>query len=200
MIKSNSVLPFCASFLLAIGFGLVFSACQKPESTGTQVPLKVDEPKVDPVKRGGYLVKVGACNDCHTPFKVGPNGPEPDMSRMLSGHPETMIMPTPPDLKNGLWNYAGAATNTAYAGPWGISYASNLTPDQNTGLGIWNEELFIKAIRTGKHFGTSRPIQPPMPWQSYGQMTDEDLKAIFSYLRSIPPITNHVPDYVPPAD
>jgi len=54
-------------------------------------------------------------------------------------------------------------------------------------------------MRTGKHFGTSRDIQPPMPWPWIGQATDEDLKAIYAYLRTVPPIVNHVPDYQEPA-
>ncbi len=85
-------------------------------------------------------------------------------------------------------------TFTAWAGPWGISYTANLTPDQNTGLGIWTEDMFIKAIREGKHMGTSRPILPPMPWPAFRNYSDDDLKAIFAYLKSIPPIANHVPD------
>jgi hypothetical protein len=92
----------------------------------------------------------------------------------------------------------GNSTNTAFAGPWGISYASNLTPDPNTGIGIWTEEIFVKTMRTGRHMGTSRPLQPPMPWPSYSHMTDEDLKAVFAYLRSIPAIANRVPEYQEP--
>jgi hypothetical protein len=151
------------------------------------------------VERGKYLVTIMVCNDCHTPYKMGPNGPEPDMTRMLSGHPEGMKLPSPPK-PSGPW-IATAVPNSAWAGPWGISYAINLTPDKNTGIGggVWSEEVFVKAIKTGKHLGTSRPIQPPMPWPAYGQATDEDLKAIFAYLKSIPPIVNHVPDYEPPA-
>ena len=145
------------------------------------------------VKRGHYLVTILACNDCHTPFKMGPNGPEPDMTRMLSGHPEAMKLPKAP-AATGPWLWFGAATNTAYAGPWGVSYAANLTPDQNTGLGIWTEDMFVKALRTGKHMATSREILPPMPWPSYGKMTDADLKSVYAYLRTIKPITNHVPD------
>ena len=91
-----------------------------------------------------------------------------------------------------------AATGTAFAGPWGVTYAANLTPDENSGLGIWTEEMFLAALKTGKHMGTSREIQPPMPWYSYSQMTDEDLRAIFAYLKSIPALPNHVPDYQPP--
>jgi hypothetical protein len=79
-----------------------------------------------------------------------------------------------------------------------MTYSVNLTPDKNTGLGIWTEDMFVKAIKTGKHMGTSRDIQPPMPWQDYRNATDEDLKAVFAYLRSVPPIVNRVPDYEPP--
>jgi hypothetical protein len=81
-----------------------------------------------------------------------------------------------------------------------VTYASNLTPDKNTGLGIWDERMFVKTIRTGRHWGEGRPIQPPMPWQGYAKMTDEDLKAVFAYLGSIPPVRNNVPDYVAPGE
>jgi mono/diheme cytochrome c family protein len=145
------------------------------------------------VERGKYLVSVVGCNDCHTPFKLGPKGPEPDMSRFLSGHPEQMGA-LPPAKAQGAWLWAGAATNTAFSGPWGISYAANLTPDQNTGLGIWTEEMFVNALRTGRHMGTSREILPPMPWPALRNASDEDLKSMFAYLRTIKPIVNHVPD------
>ena len=151
------------------------------------------------VARGEYMVTIGGCNDCHTPLKMGPNGPEPDMSRMLSGHPESLKMTPPPALPaNSPWMVTSTGTNTAHAGPWGISYTMNLTPDTNTGIGFWTEDMFIKTIRTGKHFGTGRPINPPMPWFNYAKMTDEDLKAVYAYLRTIPPIVNHVPAYEPP--
>jgi hypothetical protein len=152
--------------------------------------------KSDAVRRGEYLVTVIGCNDCHTPLKLGPNGPEPDLNRFLSGHPEQMGA-LPAASRQGPWLWSGAATNTAFAGPWGISYAANLTPDQNTGLGIWTEEVFLKAIRTGRHMGTSREILPPMPWPAFRNATDADLKAIYTYLRTIKPIVNHVPDAQP---
>jgi hypothetical protein len=152
----------------------------------------------DAVKRGEYLVSVVGCNDCHTPLKMGPQGPEPDMTRFLSGHPE-QVGPLPAASAQGPWLWAGAATNTAFAGPWGVSYAANLTPDRNTGLGIWDEKMFMTAIRTGRHMGTSRPIMPPMPWPAFRNASDDDLKAIYAYLKSIKPITNHVPDVQPAA-
>jgi len=148
-------------------------------------------------ERGRYLVSIMGCHDCHTPFKMGPTGPEPDLARALTGHPEEFALTAPPQLE-GSWMTAGAATNTAFYGPWGVSYAANLTPDQNTGLGIWTEDMFVRAIRTGKHMGVSRPIMPPMPWPVFRNASDEDLKSIFAYLRTIPAITNHVPAYQEP--
>jgi hypothetical protein len=149
-----------------------------------------------PVERGKYLVSIMGCNDCHTPMRMGPTGPEHDTTRFLSGHPEQVGSLTAPALE-GAWLSASSATNTAFAGPWGVSYAANLTPDQNTGLGIWTEDMFVKAIRTGRHMGVSREIMPPMPWQAFRHANDEDLKAIYAYLRSVKPIVNHVPDVQP---
>lgn len=152
----------------------------------------------DPVARGAYLVTIGGCNDCHTPWVMGANGPEPDMTRMLSGHPADLEMPPAPAAL-GPWLWNGAGTNTAFAGPWGVSFAANLTPEENTGTGIWTEEIFINTIRSGRHWGQSRPLLPPMPWFNYAKMTDEDLAAVYAYLRTIPPIHNPVPLPLPPA-
>jgi mono/diheme cytochrome c family protein len=149
------------------------------------------------IKRGEHLVLTSACNDCHTPFKMGPQGPEPDMSRMLSGHPEDAKVPPPPAAQ-GPWIAAIYATNTAWAGPWGVSFTANLTPD-DTGLGKWTFENFKQAIRTGRHMGRGRPILPPMPYPMYRNFTDEEFSAIYAYLRSIPAVKNRVPDPLPPA-
>jgi mono/diheme cytochrome c family protein len=150
------------------------------------------------VARGAYLVKTIGCSDCHTPMKMGANGPEPDLDRFLSGHPE-QLGPMAPAKLDGPWMMAAAPTMTAWSGPWGVSYTANLTPDQNTGLGIWTEQMFVTALRTGRHMGVSRPIMPPMPWPAFRNASDDDLKAIYAYLRTIKPIVNHVPDYQPPA-
>jgi hypothetical protein len=119
---------------------------------------------------------------------------------MLSGHPESLKMPQPPTLPEGPWQWVGGATNTAFAGPWGVSFAFNLTPDQNTGLGIWTEDMFIRAIRTGRHMGTSRPIMPPMPWPAFRNLNDDDLKSVYAYLRSIPAVRNQVPTALDPEE
>jgi mono/diheme cytochrome c family protein len=203
--KSLKMLAPTAALLLALG------ACSPatsedaapqpaaPAASATAAPQTATAAAGDQVARGQYLVTIAACNDCHTPFKMGPQGPEPDMERMLSGHPDHLQITVPAAMGEGPWMMAGDTTNTAFSGPWGVSFAANLTPDENTGMGIWTEEQFVGALRTGKHWGQSRPILPPMPWPAYGQMTDEDLAAVFAYLRTIPPIVNRVPEPLPPA-
>jgi mono/diheme cytochrome c family protein len=151
------------------------------------------------VARGKYLVSTSGCHDCHTPFKPGPNGAEPDMTRALSGHPEALTMPPAPALPPGPWLVTMAATNTAFAGPWGVSFTANLTPDADTGLGQWTLKDFMSTIRTGRHMGRGRPVLPPMPIPVYNNFTDTDLEAVYAYLRSIPPIKNRVPEPLPPA-
>jgi hypothetical protein len=149
------------------------------------------------VALGEHLVKTSGCHDCHTPWKMGANGPEPDMTRALSGHPEAMKLPAPPSAV-GPWVTSVAATNTAWSGPWGISFTANLTPDKETGTGAWTKQAFIQTIRTGRHLGRGRPLLPPMPVLAYNNFSDEELGAIFSYLQSIPAIKNRVPAPVPP--
>ena len=120
---------------------------------------------------------------------------------MLSGHPEGTKVAAPfRPAPRSPWTVATNDDFTAWSGPWGVSFTANLTSDTNTGLrsGVWTEELFIKALRTGKHVGTSRDILPPMPWQGFAQLSDDDLKAIWAYLGTIPAINNHVPDPIPP--
>ena len=153
---------------------------------------------LEQIKRGEHLVKVGLCADCHTPKKMGPNGPEEDVSRMLSGHPASEVMPGSPGMA-GPWAIAVAGDLTAWSGPWGVTFTRNLTPDKKTGLGDWTEQNFIDTIRTGKKLGKGRPILPPMPIPGINNYSDDELKAIFAYLQSLPPISNAVPEPIPPA-
>lgn len=152
----------------------------------------------DRIARGKYLVSTSGCHDCHTPWKMGEKGPEPDMTRALSGHPEGMALPPPPKAE-GPWLMTATASNTAWAGPWGISFTANLTPDPETGLGKWTQRNFTETIRTGRHMGRGRQILPPMPIPVYRNFTDADLEAIFGYLQSLPAIRNRVPEPLPPA-
>ena len=151
------------------------------------------------VKRGKYLVSITGCDNCHTPHQGGPEGFEPDPGLRLSGHPGAVDIPDPEYLASP-WGWMGAETNTAFADPWGISFAANLTPDESTGLGNWTEEMFMESMKSGLHIGTNRLIMPPMPWRSYAAMTEEDLIAVFAYLKTLPPIENLVPDYEPSSE
>jgi mono/diheme cytochrome c family protein len=152
------------------------------------------------IKRGEYLVSYGGCNDCHTPKIITPKGPEPDPNTLLSGHLSAEKLPEVPSGIIGTEKWGALTTNdmTAWVGPWGVSFAANLTPDNRTGLGGWTEELFIKTMRTGRHLGVGREILPPMPWYTLAALTDGDLNAIFAYLHSIKPIENEVPQPIPP--
>jgi mono/diheme cytochrome c family protein len=150
------------------------------------------------IERGRYLVTTSGCHDCHTPLAMGPNGPAPDMARALSGHPASLQMPPAPKLPPGPWGVTVSATNTAWAGPWGVSFTANLTPDAETGLGNWTRQNFIDTIRNGRHMGAGRPLLPPMPAPVYANLTDEDLGAIHTYLRTVPAISNKVPAPLPP--
>lgn len=158
-----------------------------------------DDPVATKIARGKYLVSTSGCHDCHTPFKMGPKGPEPDMSRALSGHPEGLVMPPAPKLPDGPWLVTSAATNTAHAGPWGVSFTANLTPDAETGLGDWTQRDFMQTIRTGRHMGRGRAVLPPMPIPVYNNFSDEDLASIYAYLRTVPAIRNRVPEPWAPA-
>lgn len=150
------------------------------------------------VERGKYLVTLGGCHDCHTPKLPGPDGaPVFDTKRLLSGHPADLPPPSwsPSDLQQ---NNVAVTTNgglTAWAGPWGVSFAINLTPDKETGIAEWSDDMFIKVARTGKHQGqpNGRDILPPMPWFNMKDLSDDDLKAMWAYLKSIPPVKNQVP-------
>ncbi|MBK7445936.1 MAG: c-type cytochrome [Ignavibacteria bacterium] len=151
------------------------------------------------IKWGEHLVTIGGCNDCHTPKKMTPQGPVPDESLMLSGHPEKMPAP---DVDRKEMESKGLIVTqdlTAWVGPWGISFAANITPDA-TGIGSWQESNFITALREGKFKGmtSARNLLPPMPWQLFKEMSDDEIKAIFAYLKSIKPVKNIVPQPEPP--
>jgi len=178
---------------LVVVFAQATPAASSPSTSAAPVVATAAD-----VERGRYLVTVTGCNDCHTPLTMGPAGPEPDMTRMLSGHPQSMTLPPAPTLPAGPWLVTIADTNTAWSGPWGVSYTANLTPDPDTGLGRWTARNFRDTLRTGRHLGRGRPILPPMPIPMYRHLTDADMDAMFAYLRTIPAISNRVPEPLPP--
>lgn len=191
---------------IAIGVGAILvtgAAFELMQVDAAVDPAKAPEATGDKelVQRGQYLVALGGCNDCHTPKKMTENGPVPDADRVLSGFPSDKKLPEVPKNVIGPGRWGGIASDdlTAWVGPWGISFAANLTPDKETGLGSWTPEKFIQAMRTGRHEGDGRPILPPMPWYGLAPLNETDLRSIFAYLGSLTPVKNKVPDPVPPA-
>jgi len=191
MRRSRSAPTLCAIAVVVAGTAVSSAACNQP--SGSAVP------KLDPVKRGETLVHAGACNDCHTPMKLDEKlgMPVPQMDRMLSGHPEGAPDPAT-TLAEGDQAVIGP-TFTSFRLPFGVVYSANITPDAETGIGAWTEQQFIATMRTGQHMGVrGRPVLPPMPWMSLRELSDDDLRAVFAYLRSVPAVKNRVaPPSVP---
>ena len=197
----NNIVAWCLPALLAVTN--VASAQAQRISMTSQTAVSAIATTKDgdnALPRGELLAKFGGCHDCHTPKLMTPRGPQLDASRLLSGHPAHASLPAIPPGVVGPTQWGAVASNdaTAWVGPWGISFASNLTPDV-TGLGGWTAEQFIQTMRTGKHLGVGRAVLPPMPWFDVGTLTDADLKALFAYLQSLKPISNQVPQPVPPS-
>jgi mono/diheme cytochrome c family protein len=120
----------------------------------------------DKVNYGMYLTTAAACGDCHTPMT--PQG-APDFSKAFSG---------------------GFVFNT----PFFKVTVSNITPDSATGIGLWSEAAFLEKFKnsaaltkSGQNPGRNNTF---MPWENYAQMKDNDLKAIYAYLRTVPAVSN----------
>ncbi|MCG2418559.1 diheme cytochrome c-553 [Aequorivita sp. F47161] len=188
-------------FLTLALFCIVLASCNsKKEEKDTP---KVYEPKTTEIEesilqRGEMLVKAIGCHDCHSPKKMSDKGPIFDPDLLLSGHPANYSLPEydPETAKNYVLFTPGL---TAAIGPWGTSFASNLTP-HDTGLAGWSEKEFLTAIKHGKYKGmeNGRNLLPPMPWQTISLLPDSDLKAMFAYLQTIKPVDNLVPPPIPP--
>ncbi len=174
---------------------IIYSCSKSTEKTGEEKTAMTPE---EMIKRGEFLVSWGGCNDCHTPKTMTAQGPAMDMSKMLSGHRADATLAPYDSTMIGPW-FLLYSELTAAVGPWGTSYAANLTPHE-TGIKNWTEETFINIFKTGKHLGleNGRPIMPPMPWEAFKMLSEEDMKAMFAYLKSIPPVDNMVPAYSPP--
>lgn len=175
-------------------FLLTTTYCTQPAATTSEAAERPTKEAM--IARGKYLTTIGGCNDCHSPKVMTAHGPEPDTTRLFSGHPREEKLENVIKTKDWLVMNNGF---TAFVGPWGISYAANLSPD-DTGIGNWKLEQFITALRKGKSKGieSNRDLLPPMPWQMYRHMTDQDIEAVFTYLKSLTPQDNLVPAPVSP--
>ena len=184
--------------LLITGFSITILSCESSDKKKDEAkPEVVSQDSL--VKRGAYLVSIMGCDDCHSPKNMTAQGPVIDKDRRLSGYPaeRQMAKVNQDALKNG-WMLFGADLTSA-VGPWGISFAANITGDPKTGIGNWTEEQFKRAITEGKAKGLEkgRNLLPPMPWQGFRNLHDEDVKAIYTYLLSLKPVENIVPQPIP---
>ena len=184
-------------FILFTAFASITASCNT-RIAAEAAPAVITKDSL--VKRGAYLVTVMGCDDCHSPKRMGLHGPEVIPELRLSGYQQNI--PLPPvnssEIKKGWVLFSPDLT--AAAGPWGVSFAANLTSDP-TGIGNWTELQFRKALREGKFKGldNTRPLLPPMPWPNFGQLTDTDIKAVFTFLQSTRPVKNIVPAPQQPA-
>jgi len=204
--KPSIVKTFIAVMRIAIALvltAMLLFACsreqnQSPIATASAAPVAAELSQQQLIERGAYLVAIMGCNDCHTPKVFGPQGMQLDTSRLFSGHPaDEKLAPIP--AGQGFMHFTPGLT--AAVGPWGVSFAANLTPDP-LGLGGWTYDQFKMAITHGKYRGIEggRPLLPPMPWQNLVNIHDEDARAVFAYLQSLKPIANKVPAPVPPTE
>jgi len=190
MIKKLLLGAVSIIFVIIVTFSAMSCSKQDNNNEMTQTQMAI---------HGKYLVNAIGCNDCHSPKIMTSIGPMPDTTKLLSGHPSTDKLPKFDwKLISEKQLLVFSSDLTACAGPWGISYTANLTPDAETGIGGWTKDMFFSAIRTGKHLGIGRPILPPMPWMEMKDLTNQDLESIYVYLKTLPPIKNKVPDPEPP--
>ncbi len=186
------------AILIIVVFVWSLNSCE-PAKTDAASTANAALSKDSLIKRGNYLVTTIGCNDCHSPKKMGPQGPFVDPDRMLSGSPAGAPVPvaSAEDIKNHQIVFSGDLT--ACVGPWGTSFSANITSDA-TGIGNWTLDQFKNALRNGKYMGLKeeRTLMPPMPWDELGKLNDADMEAIFTYLKSTKPVKNVVPSYRPP--
>lgn len=214
-VKLNYIAMKSTIFCSVIGTGLVsllLAGCQSNQSPETNNRGAAAASQTSSVQYGGFpnqvvwgkhLVAMGGCGDCHTPTKMTPQGPVPDMTMYLAGHPAQV--PPPQINRKEIESKGLIVTNdlTVWVGPWGITYSANITPDSTTGIGSWSEAQFINVFHNGKYQGLagSRSLLPPMNFVAEGlshAASDDELKAIFAYLQTIKPVHNQVPVFSPP--
>jgi mono/diheme cytochrome c family protein len=194
-------------FITGLAFAAIcFNGCSenKPAEPAVEPTTAVEKSNFGgyetQVKWGEHLVTIAGCNDCHTPKKMTPMGPVDDSTLLLSGHPEKLPAPDVDRKQTESKGLVVTADFTSWVGPWGISYSANLTPDE-TGTGKWTESQFLYAVRNSisKGLAGSRPLMPPMSMMPVKHMTDEEIKAIFAYLRTVKPVKNNSVQPTPPA-
>jgi hypothetical protein len=192
--------------MVCVIFGL-FSGCKSrsnPESYAVKPDSTIAEPAAltgdQLVERGKYLITAIGCRDCHNPKKMGQQGPEDIPGLEFSGYQASDPLPPIDKKATAAWFLFTMNLNAA-VGPWGVTYAANITSDPS-GIGSWPEENFLRALKEGKYKGleNSRPLSPVMPWMNIRYFSDEDLRGMYAYLKTTNPVNNVVPMAIAPED
>ena len=185
MYFKRTVSMLLASFIVVLAFGLTYSVLSQ-------------QPGKSAASRGELLA--ADCHACHSPKIFTPTGPQPDPDRLFAGYPAGTKMPDVPEDLIAPQKWGGLFTNdlTAWVGPWGVSFGTNLTPDEETGIGNWSLDIFKEVLRTGMVHDGSRRFLPPMPTEVFPALSDSDLKDMYDYFMSLKPVANKVPDPIPP--
>ncbi|MEL6986724.1 MAG: diheme cytochrome c-553 [Bacteroidota bacterium] len=133
------ILLFCSFF--------IYNCTSDSKSNENDKTIVKTETKQDLITRGAYLSSITGCDHCHTPKIMTDKGPVPDMDRWMMGHPENEAIPTinKSEIAPGKWTLF-LPSLTAAVGPWGVSYAANITPD-DTGIGTWTYEQFKSQLQ-----------------------------------------------------
>lgn len=175
-----------ANGFLRLACGLLSMAVAACALTATSERIPADWEQKSYIERGDYLVNyLGHCVNCHTPLK--PDG-QSDVARYLSGVPAKFA-----GAKAGPPQVAG------FPGPRGSRvYAKNITPDPETGIGRWTEDQFVQTFKTGVRPDGVKYRISPMEWNVYANMQEEDIRAIYRYLRTVKSVANKAPENIPP--
>jgi len=164
---------FAAIMVYGLGVAILLSTASAVFVLALVGNWRAEAASREQVERGKYLVNLALCTDCHTPgYFFG----KPDMARFLGGSEVGFHIP---DL--------------------GVFHGPNLTPDNETGLGRWSTEQIVTAFTTGTR-PDGRILASIMPWHAFSQLTRQDAQAIAAFLKSLPPVSNKVPDPFGPSE
>lgn len=184
-------LSLCFYILVLSLAPYLFVSCEQPPDKSKK------KYSTEQINKGETLLLEARCGFCHTPVIETSNGKVSDTSKRLSGHPSDYKLPEIPRTPVGSQQWLEFLTNlesTIWADEDGVVFSANITPDNDTGIGKWTEEMFINTIRTGKHPGWKKDLKKPMPWLEYSKLSNDQLISIYAYLMSIKPVYNKVPE------
>lgn len=183
------------TFLISMAL-LSLIACKDKSQEYMPVEEEIALAHEESVKRGNYLVNIMDCHACHSPKIMTPNGPVPDPARLFAGFDSSKPLEelNPEEIEVSKKWVLFNGDQTAVVGPWGTSFAGNISSSE-TGIGTWSFEQFKKALTQGKYKGldNTRTLLPPMPWPMYKHLNDQDVRAIYDYLKTTKPVENVVP-------